>query len=106
MAEGRKNTPTYEEELQDVLLEARKVIVRLSNELVGRPDHNIELAATAEFMRRQIVEVLSRARASTEGGGEETMPCTYCNGTGAVDTPTSADDPACPECDGEGKVSA
>ena len=34
------------------------------------------------------------------------MPCLYCHGTGAVDTPTSADDPSCPECDGEGKVAA
>lgn len=28
--------------------------------------------------------------------------CPKCYGTGAVDAPTSADDPSCPECDGEG----
>lgn len=28
--------------------------------------------------------------------------CLTCNGTGAVDTPTSADDPSCPDCDGTG----
>jgi hypothetical protein len=28
--------------------------------------------------------------------------CPRCYGTGAVDAPTSADDPSCPDCDGEG----
>lgn len=28
--------------------------------------------------------------------------CEWCKGTGAIDAPTSADDPSCPECDGEG----
>jgi hypothetical protein len=32
----------------------------------------------------------------------ETVPCTRCNGTGAIDAPFSGSDPSCPECDGEG----
>lgn len=28
--------------------------------------------------------------------------CDWCKGTGAIDAPTSADDPSCPDCDGEG----
>lgn len=28
--------------------------------------------------------------------------CPRCRGTGAIGAPTSADDPSCPECDGEG----
>jgi len=28
--------------------------------------------------------------------------CDLCKGTGAIDAPTSADDPTCPECDGTG----
>jgi len=28
--------------------------------------------------------------------------CPRCYGTGAIDAPTSADDPSCPNCDGEG----
>lgn len=28
--------------------------------------------------------------------------CLRCHGTGAIDTATSADDPSCPDCDGEG----
>ena len=27
----------------------------------------------------------------------------WCKGTGAIDAPTSADDPTCPNCDGEGR---
>jgi DnaJ-class molecular chaperone len=30
--------------------------------------------------------------------------CPKCHGTGAIDAPTSADDPTCPRCDGEGVV--
>lgn len=30
--------------------------------------------------------------------------CPRCYGTGAIDAPTSADDPSCPDCDGEGHV--
>lgn len=30
--------------------------------------------------------------------------CEWCHGTGAIDAPTSADDPSCPDCDGEGHV--
>jgi hypothetical protein len=29
--------------------------------------------------------------------------CEWCKGTGAIDAPTSADDPSCPNCDGEGR---
>lgn len=28
--------------------------------------------------------------------------CLRCHGTGAINTATSADDPSCPDCDGEG----
>ena len=28
--------------------------------------------------------------------------CGRCDGLGCIDTPTSTDDPSCPECDGEG----
>jgi DnaJ-class molecular chaperone len=30
--------------------------------------------------------------------------CHVCDGSGAVDTPYSANDPCCPNCGGEGKV--
>lgn len=34
----------------------------------------------------------------------DVAPCKKCYGTGAIDAPTSADDPSCPECDGEGRI--
>ncbi len=30
--------------------------------------------------------------------------CLRCKGTGAVDAPTSADDPTCEKCDGTGEI--
>lgn len=38
-----------------------------------------------------------RIRALIEEAGHE---CRRCQGTGAIDAPTSDDDPSCPECDG------
>lgn len=32
------------------------------------------------------------------------IKCEHCNGTGAIDTPYSGSDPACPDCDGEGVI--
>lgn len=38
---------------------------------------------------------------------EDTLiACATCGGTGCIDTPTSDDDPCCPDCDGEGEVEA
>lgn len=34
----------------------------------------------------------------------DVVPCRTCGGSGAVDAPTSADDPSCPDCDGEGNI--
>jgi hypothetical protein len=35
---------------------------------------------------------------------ERPVKCAACNGTGSIDAPTSADDPGCRECGGQGWV--
>lgn len=36
------------------------------------------------------------------GATDSASVCLRCHGTGAIDAATSADDPSCPGCDGEG----
>lgn len=66
--------------IQVVHTESKSIIADVYNSPVG------SMTQTAERIKVALTELL----------------CENCNGTGAVDTPTSTDEPECEECSGEG----
>lgn len=63
---------------------------------------------TPEFSKRD-VEVMEITRAGIADAvrtifGDGQRECDNCDGTGAVDTPASTDEPGCEECSGEGII--
>jgi hypothetical protein len=63
-------------------------------------------AAGAAYMTRRRVDAFLTPADSATAVTCDHFPgqtgCEWCKGTGAIDAPTSADDPSCPNCDGEG----
>jgi hypothetical protein len=61
-------------------------------------------AVTGEpvYVWRPLKDLLDKS--PDEAGLTHDDLCPRCKGTGAIDAPTSGDDPSCPDCDGEGRI--
>ena len=60
------------------------------------------LTPVGEEAAARLREKIDRALAEAGYTADSASVCLRCHGTGAIDTATSADDPSCPDCDGEG----
>lgn len=95
--------------LLDALKESRQEVCALRRELGDRDRRIDELSAanSADAGLRQLQRESEDLGLYEPQSAHQHWPgqaqCEWCKGTGAIDAPTSADDPSCPNCDGEGR---